>query len=225
MSATIGHAATSVARDGDAVAFGDLTIAVDDRILRPRPWTVLQSLWAAELLAEAPQGRVLELFAGAGHIGLMAVSIEPRDLVLVDVDPVACEFARINAEQVGAARVEVRCAKINEALQPDEEFTLMIADPPWVPTARTHQFPDDPLLAIDGGGDGLDLARSSLEVMAAHRIGVCVLQLGSKQQAADITSYVVAHPGLGLAVVEVREEPGCGVLVHLRRTASEGSSR
>jgi len=220
MSAPIGHAATSDA----VVAFGALTIAFDDRILRPRPWTVRQSLWVAELLAEAPQGRVLELFAGAGHIGLLAVSVELRELVLVDVDPVACEFARINAEQVGAARVEVRCAKINEALRPDEEFALMIADPPWVPTARTHQFPDDPLLAIDGGGDGLDLARSCLEVMAAHRIGVGVLQLGSMQQAADITSYV-AHPGLGLAVVEVREEPGCGVLVHLRRTASEGSSR
>ena len=49
---------------------------------------------------------------------------------------------------------------MDEVLAPDERFALVIADPPWVPRAETGRFPEDPLLAIDGGDDGLDLARA-----------------------------------------------------------------
>ena len=78
--------------------FGGLSIAYDDRVLTPRRWTAMQSYWAAELLRDSPPGRVLELCAGAGHIGLLTVALAPRDLVMVDVNPHACDFARRNAD-------------------------------------------------------------------------------------------------------------------------------
>ena len=203
--------------DAQTLAFGELTIAFDDRVLRPRPWTVDQSRWAAELLSTTPEGPVLELCSGAGHIGLLGVLHSDRRLVCVDADPVACDFARHNAEAAGlSSRVEVRAARLEQALRPGEQFALVIADPPWVPGSETHVYPEDPLLAIDGGPDGLDVARACLEVTARHLApgGAAVLQLGTLEQAARIEDELEDTDGL-----RVREVRSCerGVLIRLER--------
>jgi len=168
------------------IAFGRLTIAYDDRVLEPRPWTVLQSDWAAELLAEAPDGPVLELCTGAGHIGLLAVADTERHLVAVDASSSACAWARSNAGAHGMAdRVEVREGRLEEAVRPLERFALVIADPPWVPRAEVGRFPDDPPTAIDGGPAGLDVARACLAVGAQVLApgASLLLQLGYGDQA------------------------------------------
>ncbi|HYH73955.1 MAG TPA: methyltransferase [Nocardioides sp.] len=203
----------------DQIAFGALPIAFDDRVLRPRPWTLAQSEWAADLMATAPGGPVLELCAGAGHIGLAAVATTGRRLVCVDSNPVACDFARANALAGGMAdRVEVREARLEEALAPDERFPVVIADPPWVPRDQTGSFPEDPRSAIDGGRDGLDVARACLEVVAAHLAdgGSAILQLGTVAQADRLRDDPALTEG-GLVMVEVRQHVR-GVLVRIDRT-------
>ncbi|WP_439938063.1 methyltransferase [Nocardia sp. N13] len=202
----------------ERIAFGPLAIAFDDRVLRPREWTAAQSQWAADLMAAAPDGPVLELCAGAGHIGLLAVATSDRGLVCVDANPVACDFARANAVAAGMAdRVEVREGRLETALAPDEQFPVVIADPPWVPRDQTSQFPEDPLTAIDGGSDGLDVARACLSVIAAHLApgGSAVLQLGTHAQADVLRSEACFTDG-GLVMTEVRQQER-GVLVRLDR--------
>ncbi|HRV67365.1 MAG TPA: methyltransferase, partial [Candidatus Nanopelagicales bacterium] len=81
--------------------FGGLAIAYDDRLLAPRDWTQAQGRWAGELLADLPPGDVLELYCGAGQIGLLAVAGSGRRLVCVDVNPVATHYTRRNAEGAG----------------------------------------------------------------------------------------------------------------------------
>lgn len=202
----------------ERIAFGPLAIAFDERVLRPREWTAAQSQWAADLMAAAPDGPVLELCAGAGHIGLLAVATSGRRLVCVDANPVACDFARANAVAAGMAdRVEVREGRLETALAPDEQFPVVIADPPWVPRDQTSQFPEDPLTAIDGGSDGLDVARACLSVIAAHLApgGSAVLQLGTHAQADVLRSEACLTEG-GLVMTEVRQQER-GVLVRLDR--------
>ena len=170
-------------------AFGSLQIAFDDRVLRPRPWTVAQSAWAAEILVTAPAGPVLELCAGAGQIGLLAVVESNRSLVCVDLDPTACEFARQNAAAAGLAeRVEVREGPMDDVLHDVERFALVIADPPWVRRDEVGRYPEDPLRAIDGGPDGMDLARTCVDVARRHLLpdGALLLQLGSVEQAESL---------------------------------------
>lgn len=200
------------------VGFGPLSIAFDDRVLRPREWTVAQSTWAADIMRTAPGGPALELCAGAGHIGLLAAAMSGRSLVCVDSNPVACDFARLNAMDAGLAdRVEVREGRLETALAEDERFAVVIADPPWVPRDQTSQFPEDPLLAIDGGGDGLDVARACLRVVADHLApgGSAVLQLGTADQADILRAEACVADGQ-LLVAEVRQEER-GVLVRLDR--------
>lgn len=184
--------------------FDGLQICYDERVLTPRAWTVLQSQWAAALLAELPHGPVLELCAGAGHIGLAAVRRSGRRLVCVDRDPVAAAYAVVNAENAGmAARVEVRQAPIADAVGPAEHYPLVIADPPWVVRADTRQYPADPVGAIDGGVDGLEVARTCVEVAAGHLVpgGALLLQLGDAEQVDDVRGDAGR---LGLVCTEVR---------------------
>jgi len=199
--------------------FGSLQIRYDDRVLEPRPWTTAQSAWAAELIEQAPEGDVLELCTGAGHIGLLAIAGSDRRLVAVDASPTAAEHAADNAAAAGlAGRVEVRLGQLDEVLDADERFAVVIADPPWVPRAETGRFPQDPLLAIDGGDDGLDVARLCLEVISHHLVpgGAAVLQLGTLEQVSALGDRV-AEGGV-LRTGEVRKHDG-GVLVRLDRMA------
>ena len=198
-----------------STGFGELIIDFDDRVLEPRAWTVAQSRWASELMRNAPSGPMLELCAGAGHIGLLACSRDPRPLVSVDLDPVACDYARANAERAGLSDlVEVREGAMGEALAPDERFALVIADPPWVPSGETGRFPADPLVAIDGGDDGLELARQCWLVAEQHLLpgGRVVLQLGTSAQARQL-----ARELRGTSRLRVRETRtfARGVLVAL----------
>lgn len=189
----------------ESIAFSHLTISYDERVLRPRPWTVMQSRWAAELIPDSPVGRVLELCAGAGQIGLLAVFLANRPLLCVDLNPAACELTELNARRAGLGDdVEVLCGDLDVS-PADETFGVVIADPPWVPAAETEQFPEDPILAIDGGEDGLGVARACLQV-AADRVaegGHVLIQLGTAQQAERLAAEPLGSTLLCL--VEVRD--------------------
>jgi len=187
--------------------FGPLDVAYDERVLVPRPWTLAQSRWAADVATAAGPGPLLELCAGVGHIGLAAAVLADRDVVQVEADPVAAAFALANAERAGwAGRVEVRVERLERALQPEERFPVVIADPPYLRTSDVDRFPDDPRLAIDGGRDGLGIVRACLAVAARHLVpgGALVLQVAGPGQAEEVAA--LAGPGfaVGLRVEETR---------------------
>jgi len=199
-----------------AVDFQGLRIEYDERVLAPRPWTAAQSLWASELIREAPPGPVLELCSGAGHIGLLAITLAPRRLVCVDADPVACEFLRRNAAKA-CIRVDVREGPMDQVLAADEQFAVVIADPPWVPADEVARFPEDPVTAINGGDDGLDLVRTCLDVLDRHLAvaGSALLQVGPGDQADRVAALLVEHDDL--EVIEVRQFER-GALVQIDRS-------
>lgn len=184
-----------------SLPFGPLTISWHEGVLEPRPWTAAQSRWAAELAEELPEGPLLELCSGAGHIGLLAAYLARRPLVCVDVSPEACALTRLNADAAGVA-VDVREGPMDAVLREGERFGLVIADPPWVSTQEVVTYPEDPVLAIDGGPDGLAIARLCLEVADAHLAedGLLVLQLGDEAQAAALAEETA------LRLWEVRRE-------------------
>lgn len=196
----------------ETIRFGTLRIAFDDRVLRPRPWTTAQSEWAAAILATAPPGPVLELCAGAGQIGLLAVADTMRRLVCVDMNAVACGYARRNAEAAGLSdRVDVREGRIEDVLGTEERFAVVVADPPWVRRSDVGRYPGDPLPAIDGGDDGLDVAWACVGAARRHLLpgGSLVLQLGTTGQADAVREALRED---ALAVAEVRRQER-GVLV------------
>jgi release factor glutamine methyltransferase len=101
-------------------------------------------------------------------------------------------------------------------LRDDQRFPLVLADPPYLRSEDIGTYPDDPPLAVDGGPDGLRLARTCLRVAGRHLAdgGALVLQLRDADQAGALAPAAAEH---GLAAVETRVVEGRGALTLFRR--------
>lgn len=188
----------------ETLTFGPLVVTFDEGVLRPRPWTLLQACWAADLAPDLSPGPVLELCSGAGHIGQAAAALTGRPLVQVDADPHACALAVANAAANGlGASVEVRCGELDATVRAGERYPLVLADPPYLSRDEVEDWPEDPVHAIDGGHDGLDLLRRCLVVAGAHVEpgGVVLLQALGGDQLDQLATEIGAA---GLELVEVR---------------------
>jgi release factor glutamine methyltransferase len=137
--------------------FRRITLAVDCRVLIPRPET--------ELLVEvglslAPGAAVLDVGTGSGAVAL-ALKDERPDLEVwaSDVDPEALVLARENAARLGLA-VEFVCADLLEGL--DRGFDAVVANLPYV-EAGFDLPPEiavyEPARALFAGADGLEVIR------------------------------------------------------------------
>ncbi|KGM13750.1 methyltransferase [Cellulomonas bogoriensis] len=209
----------------ETMEFGPVVVAFHDRVLRPRPWTMIQASWAADLSPGLPPGPVLEVCAGAGHIGQAAAALTGRHLVQVDVEPQACALAEANARaNLMATRVDVRCAELEDALDADERFPLILADPPYVPQGEVLAYPDDPDLAINGGPDGLRMLRRCVRLAGAHvqPHGAVLLQLLG---AAQVEGLAPELHDAGLDVVDVRATDDRRAVAHLRPRTDERGTR
>jgi methylase of polypeptide subunit release factors len=183
--------------------FGPLTVGYDDQVLAPRPWTLLQSERAAHHLSTAPDGVIVELHCGAGHIGQAAAALSRRRVVQIDDSAAACSWSSHNAarNRVRAAIVRADIASIPLRAG---QGALVLADPPYVPSDETSRFPEDPEHAIDGGGDGLDGFRACLPVAARllQPGGMLVLQVWGPDQADEVTA-IASRSEIGLEPVDV----------------------
>jgi methylase of polypeptide subunit release factors len=175
-----------------------VVVDYDDRVLAPRPWTLLQSERASDHLRTAPEGPIIELHCGAGHIGLAAAVLSGRDLFQIDDAAASCAWSSHTA---GRNQVHADVVRADLAAIPLRTGcgALVLADPPYVTTAETSRFPEDPQHAIDGGDDGLDGFRTCLPA-AAHLLqpgGMLVLQVWGPEQA-DAVAALASREETGL---------------------------
>jgi release factor glutamine methyltransferase len=141
--------------------FRRLELAVDPRVLIPRPETEL----LVELALELRSSSVLDLGTGSGAIAL-AVAAELPDCAVTatDTSPGALEVARANAERLGLVD---RVRFLEGSLPSGGDFDLVLANLPYVAEADwvslqpevTEWEPREALLA---GPDGLDAIRGLL---------------------------------------------------------------
>ena len=139
--------------------FRRLEIAVDSRVLVPRPETELLVEVAVELAPQA--GRVHDVGTGSGAIAL-ALKDERPDLTVTasDRSPVAVEVARRNAERLGLA-VEVMAG----GGLPDGAYDLVVANLPYIRDDEWNALEPEicgfePREALVAGADGLDEIRA-----------------------------------------------------------------
>jgi release factor glutamine methyltransferase len=142
--------------------FRHIELAVDPRVLIPRPETEL----LVEPALELEPRRVLDVGTGSGAIALAIAAELPRcEVTATDTSTAALEVARANAARLGLAeRVEL----VEATLPADSrEFDLILANLPYVSEAEwdglepevTEWEPREALLA---GADGLDAIRALL---------------------------------------------------------------
>ena len=157
----------------DTETLVDLALAVIDRKAR----------------AESSVGpiHILDIGVGSGAILLTLLAERPATTGLgIDISDAALSLARINSERLGlGTRAHLEAARIGDIM--DHSFDLIVANPPYVPTGDIEMLDRDvtafdPLLALDGGPDGLDVYREVFQALGAARFKQPVaLEFGAGQ--------------------------------------------
>ena len=166
-------------------AFRRLSLAVDRRVLIPRPET--------ELLVEvglslAPGARVVDVGTGSGAVAL-ALKDERPDLRVsgADASADAVAVARANAARLG---LEVRfvAADLMDGVSAD----AVLANLPYVADGA-ELAPEitryEPAGALFAGPDGLDLIRRAVAAVSGPTVGLLALELGP-EQAAEVAQLM-----------------------------------
>lgn len=166
--------------------FRNLEVAVDSRVLIPRPET--EGLVELVLDAE-PEGRVLDVGTGCGCIALsLAQEGRYQEVVAVDRSSDALAVAAANATRLGLRVTWVQGDLLEPVL--GQEFRAVVSNPPYL-TRAEHAALDpsvrdwEPKQALESGEDGLDAIRGLLArapmVLAAG--GLLALELDSSRAA------------------------------------------
>jgi release factor glutamine methyltransferase len=139
--------------------FGGRRIAVTRGVFVPRRRT---ELLVREAYALARPGAVVvDLCCGSGAVGAALSAATGVRLHAVDIDPVAVRCARLNLPAATVHRGDL-FEPLPEALRGRVE--LVVANAPYVPSEALDLMPPEardhePVRALDGGADGLDIAR------------------------------------------------------------------
>jgi release factor glutamine methyltransferase len=119
------------------VEFLSLPFKVREGVFIPRPETELLIEWIEELTGSLPSAAFVEFGVGAGVISGCLCRRHPgwRGRA-IDVSADAVALARENLEALGVAdRMDVFVASDLRAIKEEGLFDLIVANPPYVPTA------------------------------------------------------------------------------------------
>ncbi|MDP8213135.1 MAG: peptide chain release factor N(5)-glutamine methyltransferase [Candidatus Zapsychrus exili] len=176
--------------------FLDIKLFVDKRVLVPRPETeILVDLILGDSHCDSHL-KILDLGTGSGNIAIaLAKNIKDCHVTSIDVSIDAIELAKYNAKynEVGG-KIDFICEDLTRTLidkvNRRAEFDIIVSNPPYVPTADLENLPEDvkqePMLALDGGEDGLDFYHEIIPAAAAllSDKGFLALEIGDGQAEA-----------------------------------------
>jgi release factor glutamine methyltransferase len=166
--------------------FRHIELAVDARVLVPRPETELLVEVGVELLARG--ARVVDVGTGSGAIALALKDERPDlDVVGTDVSADALALARRNAARLGLdGVVELRAGDLLAGVM---QTDAVLSNPPYVADAeRAALAPEivrhEPPGALFAGADGLDVIRRLVPAAAAAGATLVAIEVGAGQAAA-----------------------------------------
>lgn len=182
-----------VARILGSKEFYGLEFGLNAATLVPRPETELLVELGLTFLKTRHNARILDLGTGSGCI-MTALLHHAPDVsgVAVDLSDEALAQATTNAQNHDvSARVEFRNGSWLSPLKEKEKFDLIVSNPPYIESnsiaaldkdVRVH----DPLLALDGGPDGLLPYRIIAAEARDHLVpgGAIVVEVGAGQTLA-----------------------------------------
>lgn len=176
-----------------SVGFYSVNIKIDRRALIPRPETELLVENAVLLLKGIESPSVLDFGTGSGCIGIaIAKHIPDAKITAIDISKDALELARENArinnvddriefvQGDGFLVFSQKEGLVLNKFKPKTAtlFDAIVSNPPYIPTEEIARLqPEvrdyDPLIALDGGRDGLDVIR-----ILSHESGSFLKQNG-----------------------------------------------
>ena len=144
---------------------------VNENVLIPRQDTeILIEKICEDINARSEQVSVLDIGTGSGAIAVTIQKETGSKLIAVDISEKALEVARQNAKNLEA---DVKFVKSDLFSNVQGKFDFIVSNPPYIETDVIDTLEDEvklnePILALDGGKDGLDYYRKIVEEASNH---------------------------------------------------------
>ncbi|MBU1905489.1 MAG: peptide chain release factor N(5)-glutamine methyltransferase [Candidatus Omnitrophica bacterium] len=150
---------------------------------------------------------ILDLGTGSGCIAISLAKLLPEvQITAVDISEAALDVARENAKMLEVSeKIAFLKSNLFESIG-NNKYALCITNPPYIPSAEIGflepEIGYEPLIALDGGIDGLDFYRRLLRDLPRYIIdgGLLIAEIGFDQK--DGLRHLIEESG-AFKVVEV----------------------
>ncbi len=170
--------------------FMGIEFAVNKDVLIPQPDTEILVEEVIKLLKQYKKPKILDLCTGSGAI---AISISEK------VSEAQIYASDISEKALAIARINDRSKKIKFILSDlfnniEDKFDIIVSNPPYIKTHEieklSKEVQNEPILALDGGIDGLEFYRKIIGQASKYikKNGYLCLEIGEEQkkQVKDI---------------------------------------
>ncbi len=175
--------------------FLDMMMKVRRGVFIPRPETEILVETAARLIAEKhiSKASILDLCAGTGVAGIGLLSVgAAADVTAVDINPLAVELARENAQLHNlSGKYEIILSDLYAEIPRKACFDAIVSNPPYIPTGDIEKLDAvvrdyDPRAALDGGPNGTETIYRIVSRARRHlkHGGLIAIEIGAGQAAS-----------------------------------------
>lgn len=172
--------------------FWSLSFRTAPGVLIPRPETEILVQAVLEEIPDNTSALILEIGVGTGAV---AVAVLKERLLAraigTDLNLTAIATARANAKDAGTDALSLVAGSLYAPFRKGPRFDVICSNPPYIPRATIPTLAPEirdfePLSALDGGPDGLDLLREIIGQAGDYlrHGGALCLEIGDGQEGA-----------------------------------------
>lgn len=166
--------------------FYGLDFYVDSNVLIPQPDTeILVEEVIHFVQINNQKMRILDMCTGSGTIAIAIAKHTNCEMIAVDISEKALEIAHKNAIQ-NNVEIEILQSDLFEKVM--GKFDLIVSNPPYIETETIKTLPqevkNEPIIALDGGKDGLDFYRILVDKARSYLQddGILAVEIGFNQK-------------------------------------------
>ncbi len=142
---------------------------VDERVLIPRPDSEILVETAIRYIEKYNIKNILDVCTGSGCIGIsIAKNSTVDEVTLSDISDGAIDVAtkNININNISKKCTVLKSDLLETFIKNNVKFNMIVSNPPYIPTKDIakldKEVQKEPLIALDGGNDGMDIYRRIL---------------------------------------------------------------